>query len=84
MAALPSRVRLTTSTLLVVLTVAAMRVVTGAADEPRRIISLVPATTEMLFVMGAGDRLAGVSSYDRFPPDVARLPKVGGLLDPYV
>jgi len=57
---------------------------TGAADEPQRIISLVPATTEMLFVMGAGRRIAGVSNYDRFPADVARLPKVGGLLDPDV
>ena len=51
---------------------------------PRRIISLVPATTEMLFAMGAGDRVAGVSNYDRFPPEVERLPKVGGLLDPDV
>jgi iron complex transport system substrate-binding protein len=38
----------------------------------------------MLFAMGAGERLAGVSNYDRFPPEVARLPKVGGLLDPDV
>jgi iron complex transport system substrate-binding protein len=53
-------------------------------DRPRRIISLVPATTEMLFAMGAGDRVAGVSNYDRFPAEVERLPKVGGLLDPDV
>ena len=51
---------------------------------PQRIISLVPATTEMLFVMGAGNRLAGVSDYDRFPPEVSRLARVGGLLDPNV
>jgi iron complex transport system substrate-binding protein len=38
----------------------------------------------MLFAMGAGDRIAGVSNYDRFPPEAARLPKVGGLLDPNV
>ena len=38
----------------------------------------------MLFVMGAGRRVAGVSNYDHFPPDVERLPKVGGLLDPNV
>jgi iron complex transport system substrate-binding protein len=56
----------------------------GAEDLPRRIVSLVPATTEMLFAMGAGNRIAGVSNYDRFPPEVARLPKVGGLLDPDV
>jgi iron complex transport system substrate-binding protein len=59
--------------------------VDATSDEtPHRIISLVPATTEMLFAMGAGDRLAGVGNYDRFPPDVARLPRVGGLLDPNV
>lgn len=51
---------------------------------PRRIVSLIPATTEMLFAMGAGDRLAGIGSYDRFPPEVERLPRVGGLLDPSV
>jgi cobalamin transport system substrate-binding protein len=57
-----------------------------AAQEPtpRRIVSLVPATTEMLFAMGVGDKVAGVSSYDRFPVEVNRLPKVGGLLDPDV
>ncbi|MBI4486787.1 MAG: ABC transporter substrate-binding protein [Acidobacteria bacterium] len=60
------------------------RIAGAAAEDPRRIISLVPATTEMLFAMGAGDRLAGVSSYDRFPPEVERLPRVGGLLDPDV
>lgn len=84
MAVVPPRVRLLAFIAFVVLTVTALRVVPRAADEPRRIISLVPATTEMLFAMGAGDRIAGVSSYDRFPPGVARLPKVGGLLDPDV
>jgi iron complex transport system substrate-binding protein len=54
------------------------------AEAPRRIVSLVPATTEMLFAMGAGERVAGVSSYDRFPRDVERLPRLGGLLDPNV
>jgi len=82
MAAVPSRVKAAATLVLVVLTAAATGAVAGAADGPRRIISLVPATTEMLFVMGAGNRIAGVSNYDRFPADVARLPKVGGLLDP--
>jgi iron complex transport system substrate-binding protein len=57
---------------------------TTTAPGPRRIVSLVPATTEMLFAIGAGTRLAGVSSYDRFPSEVDRLPRVGGLLDPNV
>lgn len=50
--------------------------------SPSRIVSLVPAVTEMLFAMGAGPAVVAVSSFDRFPPEAARLPKVGALLDP--
>jgi iron complex transport system substrate-binding protein len=59
-------------------------VVLGAAtqSEPRRIVSLVPALTEMLFAIGAGPQVVGVSSYDKFPADVQSLPRVGALLDP--
>ena len=53
-------------------------------EVPRRVISLVPAVTEMLFAMGAGDRVVGVSSFDRYPPAVESLPKVGALIDPDV
>ena len=55
-----------------------------APTGPTRIVSLVPAATEMLFAMGAGDRLVGVGSYDRYPPEVNQLPRLGGLLDPDV
>jgi iron complex transport system substrate-binding protein len=51
---------------------------------PRRIVSLVPATTEMLFAMGAGSRIIGVGTYDHFPPEVNALPRLGGLLDPNI
>ena len=59
----------------------------SAAQQPasrpaRRIVSLVPALTEMLFAIGAGPQVVGVSSYDEFPADVKKLPKVGALLDP--
>lgn len=54
------------------------------AQSARRIVSIVPAATEMLFAMGAGDRVVGVSNYDRFPPEVAAISKVGGLVDPNV
>ena len=36
----------------------------------------------MIFAMGAGSRLIAVSSYDKFPPEATKLPKVGALLDP--
>jgi len=52
--------------------------------QPHRVVSIIPATTEMLFAMGAGDRLVAVGSYDRFPPEVEKLPRVGALLDPAV
>jgi iron complex transport system substrate-binding protein len=56
-----------------------------AAQKPAtRVISLVPALTEMVFAMGAGDRVIAVSSYDEDPPQVKSLPRVGALLDPDV
>ncbi len=48
----------------------------------RRIVSLVPAVTETLFAMGAGETVVGVSSYDNYPAKVASLPRVGALVDP--
>lgn len=52
------------------------------APPVRRIVSLVPALTEMLFAIGAGPLVAGVSSFDEFPPEVGKLPRVGALIDP--
>lgn len=49
---------------------------------PRRIVSIVPAVTEMLFAIGAGAQVVAVSSFDTWPAEVASLPKVGALLDP--
>ena len=66
----------------VVLMLAAAIAGGAAADRPARIVSLVPAASEMIFAMGDGGRLVGVGSYDRFPPEVSRLPRVGGLVDP--
>jgi len=52
------------------------------AGPPSRIVSLVPAVTEMIFTMGAGSRVVGVSSFDTEPAEVASRARVGGLLDP--
>lgn len=49
---------------------------------PQRIVSVVPAVTEMLFAIGAGPRVVAVSSFDEQPPEVRRLPRVGALIDP--
>src|SRR4051794_7209899 len=55
-----------------------------APARPQRIVSLVPAVSEMIFAIGEGARVAAVSNYDSFPPEAARLPRVGGLHDPSV
>src|SRR5262245_59670596 len=52
--------------------------------QARRVISIIPATTEMLFAMGAGDRVIAIGSYDHFPPEAMKLPRVGALIDPNV
>jgi iron complex transport system substrate-binding protein len=48
------------------------------AAPPQRIISFSPSSTEVLYGIGAFDRVVAVSQYDEFPPEVARLPRVGG------
>lgn len=60
----------------------ALALAVPAAQRPQRIISVVPAVTEMLFAIGAGGRVVGVGSFDKFPAEVEKLPKVGALLDP--
>ena len=67
---------------LIVFTVAPWAQSRNANAAPRRIVSLVPALTELLFAVGAGPQVVAVSSYDEFPPEVKALPKVGALLDP--
>jgi iron complex transport system substrate-binding protein len=50
-------------------------------DRPaRRLVSLLPAATEMLFALGAGDRVVGRTRYDT-DPHLEHLPSVGGGLD---
>ena len=42
----------------------------------QRIVSLAPFLTEMVFSVGAGERLVAVSAYSDFPPEARRLPEV--------
>ncbi len=55
---------------------------TGAsppASPARRVVSLAPNLTEIVFAVGAGDRLVGVSDFSDYPPAASRLPRVGGI-----
>jgi len=48
------------------------------AAPARRIISLAPHITELVYAAGAGDRLVGNVQYGNYPPAASVLPKVGG------
>ncbi|PZN13432.1 MAG: cobalamin-binding protein, partial [Bacillota bacterium] len=49
--------------------------------RPERIVSLAPSNTEILFAIGAGDRVVGVDSFSDYPAEASSLPKVGGVTD---
>ncbi len=46
------------------------------AHEPQKIVSLTPATTEMLFALGAGSRVVATTDFDDYPPAAVALPHV--------
>lgn len=48
------------------------------AAPARRIISLAPNITELVFAAGAGDRLVGNVEFGEYPPAVKAVPKIGG------
>ncbi len=52
------------------------------AGAPQRIVSLSPDLTEMLYGVGAFDRVVAVSDYDTYPPETAKLPHLGQLHSP--
>ena len=52
----------------------------GNTDEPKsatRIVTLAPNLAELVFAVGAGDQLVGVSAWSDYPRDVLKLPEVG-------
>jgi len=46
-------------------------------EPPRRIVSLSPSVTEILFAIGAGPRVVGVTTFCDYPQQARKLPKVG-------
>jgi ABC-type Fe3+-hydroxamate transport system substrate-binding protein len=51
---------------------------------PSRIVSLNPATTEILFTLGAGTRLVGRTKYDSWPDSAKLIPPLGDGIQPNV
>lgn len=52
------------------------------AAPPQRIVSTAPSITEMLYALGLGDRVVGVTRYCRYPPEAQLKPKIGDYTSP--
>ena len=53
-------------------------------EVPQRIVSLAPSNTEILFALGLGDKVVGVTGYCDYPPEAQEKPSVGGFSTPNV
>ncbi|MCX6573089.1 MAG: helical backbone metal receptor, partial [Candidatus Aminicenantes bacterium] len=54
------------------------------AETPRKIVSMAPNITEILFALGLGGRVAGVTRFCDWPEEAKAIPRIGGLVDPNV
>ncbi|WP_312094938.1 ABC transporter substrate-binding protein [Niallia sp.] len=48
-------------------------------EKPEKLVSLMPSNTEIVFALGLGEELVGVSDYDNYPKEAAEKEKVGGM-----
>jgi iron complex transport system substrate-binding protein len=53
-----------------------------ALSPPHRIVSVAPSITEILFALGAGDQVVGVTTYCNYPEAAKAKPKIGGYTTP--
>jgi iron complex transport system substrate-binding protein len=56
----------------------------GRTGNEFRIVSLAPSATEIIFALGAEDRLIGVTDCCDYPPEAKRIEQVGGYGNPSV
>lgn len=53
-------------------------------QSQKRIVSLSPHTTEIIYALGGDDNLIAVSDFCRFPPEAGKKEKIGGLINPNI
>ena len=53
-------------------------------STPTRVVSLNPATTDLIFALGAGDRLVGRTHWDVYPAEAVKVPDLGSGIRPNV
>jgi ABC-type Fe3+-hydroxamate transport system substrate-binding protein len=57
---------------------------TTIKSKPERIISLAPSNTEILFALGLGDKVIGVTEYCNYPEEAKEKKKIGGYVTPNI
>ena len=50
-------------------------------EAPRRIVALAPSLTEIIYYLGLGDRVVGVTNHCNYPPEAALKPRVGSYVN---
>jgi iron complex transport system substrate-binding protein len=53
-------------------------------DKPRRVVNLTPSLTEIMYSLGAGGEIAGVTEHTDYPSEARAKPSVGGMVDPSI
>ena len=53
-----------------------------SASPPKRIVSLAPSMTEILFALGLGDNIVGVTTFCDYPEEAKKKLKIGGMSNP--
>lgn len=51
------------------------------AHAPVRIVPLAPSITEILYYLGLGDKVVGVTNNSYYPPEALKKPKIGSYID---
>jgi iron complex transport system substrate-binding protein len=57
---------------------------TAAIAAPQRIVSTGPSITEILFELGLGSRVVGVTDYCNYPPEAKRIRRIGTWMTPNI
>lgn len=66
---------------LLILTLIVSGSFSARAERCDRIVSLAPSITEVLFELGLGDKVVGVTRFCRYPPEAQSIPAIGGFYD---
>lgn len=47
-------------------------------EEPEKLVSMIPSNTEIVYELGLGEKMVGVSDFDNYPEETAEVEKIGG------